>query len=152
MLCVAAIAQQDTTPLFKRFPDFPPITLLKSDSGLITKQGLKKNQQVLLMYFSPDCHHCQRQMEDILQRINEFKRTQIILATYRAMEEMVNFQSKYKLENYSNIQVGRDTKYFIQPFYKVKNLPYLALYDKKGKLITTFEGNVSVDTLLHSFK
>ena len=145
-------SQQDTSALYQRFPDVPPITLLKSDSGLITKEALKKNHPVILMYFSPECHHCQRQMEDILARMDDLKKVQIVLATYRPMEELIAFANKYKLQQYPNVQAGRDTKYFIQPFYRIKNLPYLALYDIKGKLITTFEGNVSVDRLIEELK
>lgn len=105
-----------------------------------------------MMYFSPECHHCQRQMEDILSRMDDLKKVQIVLATYRPMEELIAFGNKYKLQQYPNVHAGRDTKYFIQPFYRIKNLPYLALYDKKGKLITTFEGNVSVDRLIQELK
>ena len=104
------------------------------------------------MYFSPECHHCQRQMEDMLARMDDLKKVQIVLATYRPMEELIAFANKYQLQKHPNIQAGRDTKYFIQPFYRIKNLPYLALYDKKGKLITTFEGNVSVDRLIEELK
>lgn len=153
LVCVAVFFHlpgfgQDTTALFMRFPEVPPFTLLKRDSTTISKEGLKKNHPLILMYFSPECHHCQRQMEDMLKRMEEMKNIQFILATYRPMEELSGFEIKYKLNEYPNIQLGRDTKYFIQPFFKVKNLPYLALYDKKGKLITTFEGNVTVDKLL----
>ena len=151
LVCNEGFSQQDTTALFMRFPEVPPFTLVKTDSGLITKQGLKKNQPVIIMYFNPECHHCKHQLEDMLKRIEEFKEIQIILATYRPMEELALFQEKYKLAEYPNIQAGRDTKYFIQPFYKIKNLPYLALYDKKGNLIRTFEGNVKVDTLVEAF-
>jgi thioredoxin-related protein len=152
MLCRECIAQQDTTPLFKRFPVVPPITLLKSDNTVITKERLKKNQPLILMFFSPECHHCTKQIEDMLARMDDLRKVHIVLATYRSMEELVSFQKKYKLANYPNIECGRDTKYFIQPFYKVRNLPYLALYDKKGSLITTYEGNVTVDKLVESLK
>lgn len=145
------LSQQDTSALFKRFPTVPPITLLKTDSGLITKDGLNKNQPLIIMYFSPECHHCQHQVEDMLKRMDDLKKVHIILATHRPMDELIAFQNKYKLNEYSNIESGRDTKYFIQPFYKIKNLPYLALYDKDGKLITTFEGNVTVDKLVAAF-
>jgi hypothetical protein len=33
-------------------------------------------------------------------------------------------------------------------FYRFHNLPFLALYDKKGKLVTTFEGSVGMDKIL----
>lgn len=84
--------------------------------------------------------------------MDDLKEIQIILATYRPMEELVTFQNNYKLQEYSNIQAGRDTKYFIQPFYRIKNLPYLALYDKEGNLVKTFEGNVKVDELIKALE
>lgn len=146
------IAQQDTAALFRRFPTVPPVVLLKSDNGLITKDKLKKNQPVIIMYFSPECPHCQHQLEDMLQRMKDLKNIQIIMATHQPMEELVAFEHKYKLNKYSNIQAGRDTKYFLQPFYRIHNFPYLALYDKRGKLIKTFEGNVTVDKLIEAFQ
>jgi len=144
--------QQDTSALFKRFPVVPPFSLMKTDSGWITKDGLKKNHPLIIMYFSPGCHHCVDQMEDMLKRKNDFNEIQILLATYQPLEELRAFEQKYKLYDYPNIQSGRDTKYFLQPFYRIRNLPYLALYDKKGKLVTTFEGNVKVDQLVGAFK
>lgn len=147
----AANAQQDTTALFRRFPSIPPVSLLRADGSILSKDGLKRNQPVLLMYFSPECHHCQHQMEDMIKRMNELKKIQIVLATYQPMEELLSFEKKYNLKQYSNIRAGRDTRFFIVPFFKIRNLPYLALYDKKGNLITTFEGNVKVDKLIESF-
>jgi thioredoxin-related protein len=145
-------AQYDTTVLYKRFPFIPPISLLKSDSTLITKESLKKNRPVMIMYFSPDCHHCQHQIEELIKRMDDFKKIQIVLATYQPMEQLLDFENRYMLKQYSNIQSGRDSKFFIVPFYKIRNLPYLALYDKKGNLITIYEGNVKADTLIKAFK
>ena len=48
--------------------------------------------------------------------------------------------------------MGRDEKYMLPPFYRMKSLPYLALYDKKGQFITSFEGNQKVDTILNAFE
>jgi hypothetical protein len=31
-------------------------------------------------------------------------------------------------------------------------LPYQALYDAKGNLVTTYEGNVKIDTVLNALK
>lgn len=149
---ITGFSQQDTMAPFKRFPVVPPISFLKTDSARITKEGLKKNQPVIIMFFSPGCHHCLKQLEDMFKRINDLKKIQIILTTYQPLEELIAFEKKYKLHKYPNIQSGRDTKYFMQPFYRIKNFPYLALYDKKGNLITTFEGNVKVDTLLKAFQ
>lgn len=145
-------AQTPTEPAYKRFPSVPPFTLLGIDSSsTITRDDLPKHRKTLIMYFSPDCDHCKHQTEDMLKRIEDFKKVNIVMATYQPFEDMVAFYKDYKLANYPNIKVGRDSKYFFAPFYQVRNLPYLALYDAKGNLITTYEGTTKVDKLLANF-
>jgi thioredoxin-related protein len=103
------------------------------------------------MFFSPECTHCQHQTEDMLAAIDSLKDIQIVMATYQPFEEMVAFNQKYGIEKYSNIKLGRDTKYFLPPYYRMKSLPFLALYDNKGNYITSFEGNQKVSRLLEAF-
>jgi hypothetical protein len=103
------------------------------------------------MYFSPDCDHCQHQMDDILKDMESFKNIQLVLATVQPFDQMKAFNEKYKLAQYSNVYIGRDIKYILPPFFQMRNLPYLALYNRKGNLITTFEGNVKTKKLLDAF-
>jgi thioredoxin-related protein len=149
---LAAFSQADSiTPAYLKFPTIPPFELLQIDSTTIfTKAELKKSQPLLLMYFSPDCEHCQHQTEDLLKEIRSFKKIQIVMATYQPFESMTRFFEKYKLGKY-NIHVGRDSKFVLPPFFRMQSLPYLALYDKKGQLITTFEGNQKVNKILKAF-
>ena len=151
LLVLLVDAQSDTAYPYKRFPTVPPFSLLQADSSLITKAQLKK-APVLVMYFSPSCDHCQRQVREMLTRIDDFKHVQFVLATYQPFDEMTAFIKEYKLEEHSNIKVGRDTKFFLPTFFHIQSLPFLALYDKKGNLVTTYQGNVGVDTLLKAFQ
>jgi thioredoxin-related protein len=151
LFVLLVVAQSDTAYPYKRFPTVPPISLLQVDSSLLTKDKLKRDP-VIIMYFSPSCDHCQHQIGDMLKRIDEFKNTQLVLATYQPFEEMVEFCKTYELAKYSNIKVGRDTKFVLPPFYHIQSLPYLALYNKKGNLVTTWQGNVPVDTLLKALQ
>lgn len=115
------------------------------------KADLAKNQPVLLMVFNPECDHCQHQTEQLLLDIENFKDIQIVFATPEDFDKMKAFNERYNLGKYSNIHVGRDTKFFLPPFYRMRNLPYLALYNRKGTLITTFDGNASTADLLKAF-
>jgi hypothetical protein len=74
------------------------------------------------------------------------------MVTYQPFEEMVAFYKAEKISSYSNIKMGRDTKFFLPSFYKIQSLPFQALYDKNGDLVTTFQGNVKIDKLLAAFK
>ena len=147
-----AADQAGAEPPFKRFPTLPPFHLLKLDSTTyLTKEDVKKNRRTIIMYFSPDCDHCKHQTESILADFSKFKDIEIIMATYQPMEELKEFNEHYRMAEHSNIKMGRDEKFFLPPFYKIRNLPYLALYDKKGNLITTFEGTQKIDTILAAF-
>jgi thioredoxin-related protein len=137
---------------FMRYPTIPPFHLLKLDSATyLNKEDLHKNRKTIVMYFSPDCEHCKHQTEAILADFKYFKDIQIVMATYQPFEDMRQFNQHYKIYKHPNILIGRDEQFRLPPFYKIRNLPYLALYDKKGNLITTFEGTQKTDTLLAAF-
>lgn len=154
-IAVAASAQKDSVDMsapFRKNPGIPSFDLLKPDSNThLTKADISAKHKTLLMFFSPECTHCQHQTEDMLSAIDSLKDIQIVMATYQPFEEMVAFNQKYGIEKYSNIKLGRDTKYFLPPYYRMKSLPFLALYDARGNFITSFEGNQKVVTLLDAF-
>lgn len=137
---------------YMRYPTIPPFHLLKLDSTTyLTKDSIRKNRKTIVMYFSPTCEHCKHQTEAILADFKEFRDIEIVMATYMPFEEMKEFDEHYKIYEHPNIKVGRDEKFVLPPFYRIKNLPYLALYDRKGNLITTFEGTQKTDILLKAF-
>ena len=147
-----ATVPQDQAPYLK-YPTVPPFHLLMLDSvSYLTKDDLKKHHRTIVMFFSPDCDHCKHQTESILADFADFKDIEIIMATYQPFSEMKEFNTHYRLFEHPNIKLGRDEKFFLAPFYKIRNLPYLALYDKKGNLITTFEGTQKVETIVKAFR
>ena len=140
-------------PPYLKNPTIPPFQLLEVDSvHMLTKEHIKKNKQVLLMFFSPECEHCKHQMRDILADFSKFKDIEIVMATFQPFEQMQTFYNYYRIADHPNILMGRDEKYMLPPFYRMQSLPYLALYDKKGNYITHFEGNQKVETILNSFQ
>ena len=137
---------------FMKFPTIPPFHLLGLDSSTyLTPADLKKGRKTIVMFFSPDCEHCKHQTEAILADWNAFKDMNIVMATYQPFEEMKDFNTHYKMYEHTNVKIGRDEKFVLPPFYKIHSLPYLALYDKKGNLITTFEGTQKTDVILEAF-
>jgi thiol-disulfide isomerase/thioredoxin len=149
-----SFAQTDSTqPPYKRFPTFPPAKLLNIDSTTyFSKSDLPRKKPVMLMIFSPTCEHCQHETEEIIKNMDRFKNIHIVMATHLPYDSMMAFRQRYGLAQYKNITVVQDNKYFLPVFYMISNLPYMALYNKKGKLITTFEGSQKIETLLTAFE
>ena len=148
----SVFSQTDTTtekPIYLRFPTIPEFTVYKApDSTAFTRNDLKKKTNTIFMIFSPDCEYCQRETELLLKNINEFKNTQIVMITYLPYNEMIKFYHIYKIADFPQITIARDTKFFFPVFFKVRNLPSLFVYNKKGNFKKAFEGDVKPDTLL----
>ena len=137
---------------YLRFPTLPPLQLMLGDSTKYTKGDLPRKKPVLLMLFSPDCSHCQHTAEELLQLKNEIKGIHIVMATLHTLDKMNEFVAKYRLNELPNVVVGRDMYYLMPSYYNIKNLPYLAFYNKKGELIKGFEGSMSVEKILKTFE
>ena len=153
LFSLSTLAQDaDSSAPFRKNPVIPEFDLLKTDSTThLTKADIRPRQKTIIMFFSPECSHCQHQTEDMIAAIDSLKDVQIVMATYQPFAEMVEFNKKYGIEKFSNIKLGRDTKYFFPPYYRMKSLPHLALYDDKGAYVTGFEGNQKIATLLAAF-
>ena len=153
-----AARQPGTPPMeapFKRFPSVPPFQILLPDSsGIYAKANLPSKKAVLFMIFSPECSHCQHETEELVKYKDKLEDVQVVmvtLPTYR-LELVREFITKYGLNELPNVVVGRDHTWFFPSFFDIGNLPYLAMYNKKGDLIHHFEGNMGMRKVAEVFK
>ena len=152
--CLGVYSQSDSTqPPYKRYPTFPPVKLLlPGKTTYFTKDDIPKKTASLLIVFSPMCEHCQHETAEIIKNIDKFKDVEIVMATMMPYDSMMSFREKYELTKYENIVVGQDTQYLLPSFYMIRNLPFLALYDKKKELIRVFEHSMNIEEVIEAFK
>ncbi len=154
LITCVVFAQQDSTKApYKRFPGFPPISLLLPDGKTyFTKNDLPKDKAVLLMLFNPSCSHCQEETEAITSHIADFKNVHIVMCTPMPLDSMLAFREKYKLTRFKNITVTQDSKMMMPTYFMISSLPYLAFYDRKKQLMGTHEGSITIEKLIAKFK
>jgi thioredoxin-related protein len=150
--CLAGFTQADPTPPYKRFPGLPPLQLLLGDSTTkFTKENLAPGKPVLLFLFSPECSHCQQETEELVRRKEELKDIQLVMVTLYPLWQMNRFAEQYGVRQINGLVMGRDAFYTLPAFFDIRHLPFHALYNKEGKLITTFEGSADLDKILSVF-
>ena len=152
LLCMCAgktgLAQGDSTPIYLRFPAVPPFSITKvADSTVFTRAELAKRKPTLIFIFSPDCEHCQQETRALITNIRLFKKAQIIMASPLEHHLLKKFYEEYKIADHPNIIMGRDPSYFFGTFYKVKTLPAIFLYDKKGNFLKAFDRIIPVQKI-----
>jgi len=130
-------------------PAIPPYHILTTDSVFVTPANLKKNKPVMIIYFSPDCSHCQRLMFEMKSKMKEFKDIQIVMVTFVTQLKAIQvFYRDFDLKKFPNITVGTEGyTYVVQKYYQVRATPYIAIYDKKGKLVKAYEKSPTIDEL-----
>ena len=147
-----SFSQADTSLLYLKFPNIPPFSITKiPDSSKFTKADLKKRKPLMIMIFSPDCDHCQRETKDLIANINLFKDEQILMVSHLDYPMIKKFYEDYQVADHPNITMGRDASYFLGTFFNIHNLPVIFLYDKKGNFKKAFEGSVSMKKIAEDF-
>jgi len=134
-----SFSQTDSLAPYQQFPFIPPFKIQLSDSSWFSKYALSDKKPTWVIYFSPDCGHCQQITEEIISNIRSLKQIQIVMIASRPFEDVKNFNDHFMIKRFSNIKVGVDPTRMISNFYKVQHTPFSALYDKKGDLIKAFK-------------
>ena len=131
----------------------PPFSIRKIDGKIFNAWELPKNKPVILIYFSPDCDHCKRMMTDLVKRSNDFKNTSITMITYLPVSEVSKFVKDYNISKYPFIYIGTEsTTYFVRDYFNLVQMPFLALYNEKGEMVTHYEREIPFDEVVKQVK
>lgn len=138
---------------FSQKPQLPDFKITQSNGHVFTSQEVEAGKPLLIVYFSPECDHCQVFMKSFFKSANEFKNTQVLMITYLPLDRVVKFESEYPVSKYKNIVAGTEGMSFVvRDFYQIKEMPFAIMYDKQGKLIGKFEREIPIDKIINTLK
>jgi thioredoxin-related protein len=153
VIIFAQTQTQDTSLLYLRFPTVPTFRLINvADSTIFTKQNLKKKTATIIIIFSPTCENCVEETKELKENIALFKKAQIVMVSPLEFTYLKDFYTQNSISNYPAITIGRDPGYFLGTFYKVRSLPSIFVYDKKGNLKKSFIGSTPVAEIAAALK
>ncbi|RYD88977.1 MAG: hypothetical protein EOP54_26375 [Sphingobacteriales bacterium] len=140
-------------PKPQEIENIPYFRILTTDSVYVTQAVLKKDKPVMIVYFSPDCSHCTKFLDELKPKLKELSALQIVMVTWIKYPAVKKYYDDYGFKAYKNIIVGTEgDDLLVQQYYKVKETPYFAIYNHYGKLIKVFDKVPKVDDLLAAAK
>jgi hypothetical protein len=140
-------------PLRMSSQTIPPFKMTLSNNKIFNASDLPKSKPVVLIYFDPDCDHCQKLMTELFEKINSFTKAEMVLITFKPVTEVVTFEKKYRTSKYANMRVGTEgTLFYLKNYYKLVKMPFTALYDEKGNYIYSYRDETVVDDLINRLK
>ncbi|HKZ67210.1 MAG TPA: hypothetical protein VJ111_12670 [Chitinophagaceae bacterium] len=131
----------------------PPFRMTQSNGKLFNAARLPYGKPIMLIYFSPDCEHCMVVMKEWFKKADAFKKASVVMITFLPIDKVVTFEKDFKTDQYPNIIVGTEgLSFFVRNYYQIADMPFVALYDKNGNLITSHQKNIPLNDLADNLK
>ena len=139
----------DTVPPYEKDSlHIPSFTVLQTDSSFTNDKKIPSNKSVVIIYFSPECGHCQITAQEFGEKMKSMKDIFFVWVSYYPLPEIKEFAKKFNLQQFNNIIIGRDPNYTIPSYFRVKFTPFMAVYNKEHHLIQTYQQGTEADTLI----
>jgi len=129
-------------------PELPVFNILLPDSvTVLNTSKIPTGNPIVLVYFSPDCEHCQAETEWILHHMDSLKKVNFYFVTNDPLDRLQIFYKAYGMDRHPNIVVGRDYEFAFIRLFKGISPPYTILYDRDKHERRVFSGSGEIDQL-----
>jgi len=136
---ISAQTTAENIPAYKKDLHIPDFNILQPDSTWFTKDQLPKYEYTAIIYFAPDCGHCQYTVKELVKNMDSLKNVFFVFVAYKPLAEIREFYIHYGLDKFPNVRIGRDPKYFVPAFFRVTATPFVALYNREGLFSKVFD-------------
>jgi len=131
----------------------PPFKMMQSNGKIFSAHDLPLGKPILIVYFSPDCDHCEKMLKAFFKQSSGFQKASVAFVTYLTVDKVSKFEKDYRLANFSNMYAGTEgSTFFVKNYYKITDVPFAALYTKDGDFVTSYEKEVNLKGLIEKLK
>jgi peroxiredoxin len=121
-----------------------PLTLLDNSVRNVDELTGKN----VLIFFQPDCDHCQREAAEIERNLEAFGNATLYFITSAPLEEVKPFADAYKLNGRPNVFFAFTPAAFVLNNYGPISAPSVYIYSEDHKLVKAFNGETPVGKIL----
>jgi peroxiredoxin len=106
------------------------------------------SQATIIIYFHPDCEHCQYEAKEIGLHTDEFAHTNLIMITPDdSIPRIENFMTKNNLWRMDNMAILLDPEHRFFGHFGTLNIPSVFIY-KHNKLLKKYIGETKMEAIL----
>ncbi|MES2850656.1 MAG: thioredoxin fold domain-containing protein [Bacteroidota bacterium] len=139
--------------ILKNIQQIPVFNIhIAPDSIAFTNDQLQKDKPFVLIFFNPDCDHCQKETKELLAYKEELKEIQIVMVSALPYKMIKDFYAEYNIVSMPNIKMGQDATYALGTKYKPGKFPAIFVYDTSGTLAKVFAGNAGAPAIIEATK
>ncbi len=141
---IACKPKEEKQAAFPEVNDQPVLTMTKTDGQEVFLRGL--DGKLILIFFNPDCDHCQNEAKAIAENKKLFEGYQLYFISSDSVHNIVKFAGDYQL-NEPNMHLGTATPPDVyRAMGPIDAVPAIYIYSDRKK-VKEFKGEVTVEEL-----
>lgn len=121
------------------------VTLLSADS-------IPAGRPVVLIFFRPDCSHCKRETQAILDHAGMLKDISILMVTNSSFFQIRDFYESFHLDRYRNVEVGKDYEHSFYQAFRPTSVPFTVIYNRERRLIKIYSEEADIKNILTAIR
>lgn len=121
-----------------------PFSLLSGEQKMANELTGKS----ILIFYSPDCDHCQREAQDFQKHIDAFRNYSIYFISASLPEDAQLFAQTYGLHEQNNIIFALATYEDVIRIMGPMPTPTVFIYSNEKKLVKKFAGETNVEEMI----
>ncbi len=126
--------------------DLPTMPITLVNSTRIDTKSLTGN--IVLVFFQPDCDHCQREAQVIQKNITHFKSYSMYFISSAPLPQIDQFAREYQLANLPHVYFGATTSDYVLSNFGPIETPSIYIYNASGKLAKSFNGETAIEEIV----
>jgi thioredoxin-related protein len=153
LVCIFALFSchiKDYRRYLSAISTLPSFDMLLTDSvSLLHSQDIPKGKSIMMIYFGPDCSHCQLETRNLISNIEKLKDYRIFFLTMATVGDAKSYAHNFHLDRYPGIiTIGKDHKLTFARIFQPTSIPFVAIYNDQKELVKVYHGEVAVNSLL----
>lgn len=105
-------------------------------------------KNTLIIYFHPECEHCQYEAKQISKHQSEFKDSHILMISPAQLNDIKQFQTDYQLGEISNLKILWDKGRMFETYFGKATFPTILIYNSNNEMLKKYKGEAKIEAIL----
>ncbi|MDO5664048.1 MAG: redoxin domain-containing protein [Bacteroidia bacterium] len=132
----------------KKLETIPQFEFFQLNGKPFTQDSIKEQFSAIFIYFHTDCDFCSHEAESIAEHLSGLHNSQLLFISPEPTDSIQAFAEKKNLSNHPNVLFLQDKKRVFPVRFDVNAAPYTLVYNKNGKLIKRFNGQILAPAII----
>jgi peroxiredoxin len=131
----------------EKIKTLPSFSFKKLNDTIFNANEIKEGP-VLILFFHPECEHCQYQITSFFKKWVQTRDIHVLLVSNAEKSEIKSFVKENKLPDYPGLNVLVDEADTFRDYFGIEQVPATFIYNKQLNLVKCFQGEVRPETIL----